>query len=1649
MKYKFLSRLVVLSVLLALIFSATGAASAQAAGAPAMTAPWSTNLLTNPGAETGNLSGWTTILNGGSGWAVTGTGYQGAYSFVTSYAWDTRSQEIDLLAAGFTAEELDHAPQVTIGEWVKGYECNGGCNPADKYYIRVELRNASHASIAAWNVGSSASPMIATSTWAEQTHTFAGYSSGLRYIYLEDGGRDAEGWGGNYGAMLDDAYVTMAPPPATPFVVGFTAASVFSSLDVPITAFTANDDVAVTGYMITSSSDAPSASAAGWMETAPTLYHVDAYGSYTLYPWARDADGHVSDVYGSPALVHVGPQCNVTEGFDNISNLPEWVIQNNSSPLGTTSWFQGDASRFSSQSGATNSYIAANYQNGAVGTATLSDWLITSPLILQNGAQLTFWTRTVVSTPYPDRLQVRMSTNGDSTNVGSAATDLGDFTTLLLDINPTYTTSGYPTAWTQYTVTLSGLSAPTTGRLAFRYFVENGGPSGSRSDYIGIDTMQFICGTPEVNISGNGTGIADDNATPSAADDTDFGSAGTASDVVDHVFTIQNLGTADLTLTGSLDKVVISGANAADFTVITQPASPVVAGASTTFTIRFDPAAMGLRSATISIANDDSDENPYSFDIQGTGLASTTTGVSSPTTPSAYGASVTFTATVSPTPDGGTVAFKDNGTTIPGCDAKSLSGGQATCDTSTLAVGEHSITAEYSGDASYAASASSAYTQTVVPSVVYAIPGGATSGVCDSWANACELRYALSSSTSGQEIWVKAGTYKPADGTDRAATFQLKDGVALYGGFAGTETARDQRGLAANVTILSGDIDNNDINTDGNNINETYADISGNNSYHVVRGAAGATLDGFIVTGGNANGSYPNIYGGGMFNWPNSNPTITNVTFSGNSAQSGGGMANNWYSSPTLTNVTFSGNSAEYAGGMYNDYSSPTLTNVTFSGNTVTTAGGIGGMVSAGPDSSPTLKNVIMANSIGGGDCAGTLNAASANNLIESTGTNACSLTNGTNGNIIGSDPLLGTLGNYGGFTTTLPLLPGSPAIDAGNATACTTGSDQRGVSYVGTCDIGAFESQGFTLAITGGNNQSVLPNAPFPIPLTVSVTANAALEPINGGKVTFTPPASGASVVLTGSPATITNGSASVDATANGTTGSYNVTASTRGADNVSFSLANKLYPVITWANPANIVYGTPLSGTQLNATANTPGAFTYTPASGTVLNAGTHTLHVEFTPTDTVNFTNASKDVSITVTKAAPVITWANPADIVYGTPLSATQLNATANTPGVFTYTPASGTVLNVGTHTLHVDFVPTDTVNYANASKDVSITVTKAAPVITWSNPANITYGTPLSATQLNATANTPGVFTYTPASGTVLNVGTHTLHVDFVPTDTVNYANASKDVSITITQTATVLTWADPADIEYGTALSATQLNATANVPGAFTYTPAAGAYLAVGTHTLHVDFVPTDTTNYANASKEVSITVIDHVLFADVPDGYWARPFIERLYLNQITGGCANNPLRYCPSTNVNRAMMAVFVLRAAHGPDFTPPTATGTVFADVPADGFAAAWIEQLAAEGITGGCGGGNYCPTKPVTRAQMAVFLVKAMYGTAYVPPTASGEIFADIPADGFAAAFIEQLVADGITGGCGGGNFCPNKYITRAEMAVFLVAAFNLP
>jgi murein DD-endopeptidase MepM/ murein hydrolase activator NlpD len=183
--------------------------------------------------------------------------------------------------------------------------------------------------------------------------------------------------------------------------------------------------------------------------------------------------------------------------------------------------------------------------------------------------------------------------------------------------------------------------------------------------------------------------------------------------------------------------------------------------------------------------------------------------------------------------------------------------------------------------------------------------------------------------------------------------------------------------------------------------------------------------------------------------------------------------------------------------------------------------------------------------------------------------------------------------------------------------------------------------------------------------------------------------------------------------------------------------------------------------------------------------------------------------------------------------------------------------------------------------------------------------------------------------------------------------------------------------------------------------------------------------------------------------FEDVPTNYWSWDWIERLYAAGITGGCNASPPMYCPLTSVSRAQMAVFLERGIHGSSYAPPSVGGsTGYGDVSPTYWAAAWIKQLAAEGITGGCGAGSYCPEFPVTRAQMAVFLLRAKHGSSYSPPPATG-VFNDVPPTYWARAWIEQLAAEGITSGCGSVNYCPESPVTRDQMAVFLVRTFNLP
>lgn len=181
-----------------------------------------------------------------------------------------------------------------------------------------------------------------------------------------------------------------------------------------------------------------------------------------------------------------------SEDFAVVEPLPTgWAQQNLSTPIGILpNWLQGPDFIFPAQNGATTSYVGCSF-NCVAGANIISNWLFTPTVTLNNGDMFSFWTRTIDVPTFPDRLQLRLSTNGSSVNVGVTNTSVGDFTTLLLDINPTYTTIGYPNTWTQYSVTLSGLGGPVSGRFAFRYFVENGGPSGANSDFIGVDNVVY------------------------------------------------------------------------------------------------------------------------------------------------------------------------------------------------------------------------------------------------------------------------------------------------------------------------------------------------------------------------------------------------------------------------------------------------------------------------------------------------------------------------------------------------------------------------------------------------------------------------------------------------------------------------------------------------------------------------------------------------------------------------------------------------------------------------------------------------------------------------------------------------------------------------------------------------------------------------------------------------------------------------------------------------------------------------------------------------------------------------------------------------------------------------------------------------------
>ena len=372
-----------------------------------------------------------------------------------------------------------------------------------------------------------------------------------------------------------------------------------------------------------------------------------------------------------------------------------------------------------------------------------------------------------------------------------------------------------------------------------------------------------------------------------------------------------------------------------------------------------------------------------------------------------------------------------------------------------------------------------------------------------------------------------------------------------------------------------------------------------NVALHTNHATAGGSLynNGHLIARGLAIADSTADTGAGLYNAGTA--TLETASFATNTALgNGGGLRND--GALTLRNASFYANQAAKGAGIYQGAGALGLTNVTLAGNQASNGGGVA--VAAG---SATMTNTLVANntaSSSGPDVEGTVSSGG-HNLV-GNGDGATGLVNGVGGNLIGTGAapvlaLLGVYGEYGGTKPgrlTLPLLPGSPAIDAG---AACPADDQRAVTRPqpsgGACDIGAFEARDFTLSKTSGDTQTAWTNRSFAAPLVVGVSGS---DPVNGGRVTFSAPASGASLNPVSGTASIINGSATYTPTANALTGSYGVTATLSSATPRSFTLTNRALAVVSVTVPAN---GTYLPGENLDFIVNWNDTASVTTTGGT----------------------------------------------------------------------------------------------------------------------------------------------------------------------------------------------------------------------------------------------------------------------------------------------------------------------------------------------------------------------------------------------------------------------------------------------------------------
>ena len=342
-----------------------------------------------------------------------------------------------------------------------------------------------------------------------------------------------------------------------------------------------------------------------------------------------------------------------------------------------------------------------------------------------------------------------------------------------------------------------------------------------------------------------------------------------------------------------------------------------------------------------------------------------------------------------------------------------------------------------------------------------------------------------------------------------------------------------------------------------------------------------------------------------------------------------------------------------------------------------------------------------------------------------------------------------------------------------------------------------------------------------------------------------------------------------------------------------------------------------------------------------------------VEFRLSDGDGGTNkVSKTIEIGVSTGNAIVFWNNPVNIIYGTPLSAVQLNATANVPGTFVYTPPEGAVLSTGNgQILSVTFTPTDLLTYTPVTKTVHIDVLKATPAIVWVNPASIVYGAALGASQLNASASTPGSFVYTPPQGTVLHSAAgQSLSVFFTPTDTANYTAAEAAVGINVTQAPLAITALDVLKV-YGAALPALgasyvgfvngDTSASLDTPPSITTTGTAAS--SVGTYPIQPSGAADQDYAVSYVSGVLTVTAAPLVITADSKTRLQgaANPPLDASYASFVNGdtSASLSPSVSLSTTAIPSSPVGVYPITAsaAANPNYSVSFVPGTLSVTAP----------------------------------------------------------------------------------------------------------------